>query len=229
MRPIVVDISRRLRLLPGEKVTVPVDLRMYPMGDMLNGLGLNGTIVKLVGLINFSATPQGSLRPGVLGSEVPGPLVRVEGEDLDREWVENTITLMQNPNQPGALEQMGLLSLWIGPKPLPNFSDDDRALIERARRSFDDAFDKLEPAAQAWIMSVMPRGQGERVEGLQWVLSMARKSPDRLVQMAYLLFHSQGPFDPMLDAARRSDDAALKRLSEIIQSDAQRAAKQPQR
>ena len=229
MRPIVVDIGRRLRLMPNESVVVPVDLRLYPVGELLNGLGINGTIVKLVGLINFVATQEGNLATGILGSEVPCPLIRIEGEDLNREWVQRAITAMQNPNAPGALEQMGLLSLWIGPKPLPHFSDEDRALVEQARRAFDDAFDKIEPHAQAWLMSVMPRGQGDRVEGLQWVMSMARKSEHRLVQMAYLLFHNQGPMDPMLDAARRGQDPALRRLAEIVQADALRALRQPQR
>jgi hypothetical protein len=103
-------------------------------------------------------------------------------------------------------------------------SAEDRQLHEEARRAFDDAFADLEPRAQAWLLCVMPRGGN--AEGMHWALSMARKSEDRLVKLTYLLFHTSGMGDPMLDAAKRGTDSVLRRMAEIIQLDQSRQMNQ---
>ena len=45
---------------------------------------------------------------------------------------------------------------------------------------------------------------------------MARKSENRPVQLAYLLFQVTDINDPMLDAARRGEDHTLKTLADTI-------------
>jgi tetratricopeptide (TPR) repeat protein len=225
LRPVILNITQRLRLLPGEKLVVPVNLRHYPVGDIINSLSVNGTILQITALLNFSVIGEGTLRPSMLGSEVKMPLARLDGQRIEPEWIEQTIDMMKAPNEPGVIDRMALLSLWIGPRAGDAMAPEVRALHENARRAFDDAFAQIDPVSHAWLLCVMPRGAAN-AEGMQWALSMARKSEDRLVKLAYLLFHATGEADPMLDAAKRGADPVLRRMAEIIQLDHARSMRQ---
>jgi tetratricopeptide (TPR) repeat protein len=227
LRPVVVNIAQRLRLLPGEKLVIPVNLRIYAIGDIINSLSVNGTILQVTALLNFSVVGEGSLRPGMLGSEVKMPLARLDGLRLETQWLEEMVEQLKSPRDAGVLDRMAQLSLWIGPRAAESMPPETRTLHENARRAFDDAFAGLDPLAQAWLLCVMPAG-GTHAEGMLWVLSMARKSEDRLVKLTYLLFHTSGPGDPMLDAAKRGTDPVLRRIAEIVQLDLTRAVNQRQ-
>jgi tetratricopeptide (TPR) repeat protein len=223
LQPFIVNVGRRLRLLPQETLIVPVNLRMYHPSEMLNMLAVNGAIVKLKVMINFAATFRGTVEATLLGSEVEAPLIRVDGERVNTQWIHDSLPLLQNPASPGVVERMALLSRPIAPRPPRGTPMEERQVIEAARTAFEEAYSRLDGASQAWLLAVMPAETGPGVEGLQKTLSIAKKSDHRLVKLAYLLFQSTGATDPMIDAARRGEDATLRRLAEIILADAERA------
>jgi hypothetical protein len=200
---------------------------MYHPGDALNLLALNGSIIKLTALMNFVVGPGGNSEPGLYGREVEGPLMRLEGESVSDEWIVKTTAALQQPNVD--LPLMALFSHVIAPRPKRDATDEDRQRIDAGRTAFSQAYAKLEPAAQAWLLSVMPADPGPASEGIQPVLAMAKKSENRLVQIAYVLYQAVGPRDPMFDAALRGEDSVLKALAQIVQSDMIQAASQPAR
>lgn len=232
LRPIIVNIGRRLRLLPGEILTIPVDLRNYHPAEVINSLALNGTIVRLRAYLNFAAGLQGALRTSIYGTQTDAPIMWVEGQRVTEQWVKDTMTAIQGASNPDLLPRMALLSRAIA----PNISAPDATakspvqdpkLLDAARAAFEDTYQKLDPVSQAWLLSVMPVNQPGASEGMQATLAMARKSENRLVRIAYLLYHAVGANDVMFDAAKRGDDPAVRQLAEIVQRDARKAALAP--
>ncbi|MCI0630631.1 MAG: hypothetical protein L0Y44_08270 [Phycisphaerales bacterium] len=224
LRPFVVNVGRRLRLMPREKVVIPVNLRNYHTAQAFNQVAVSGSMVKITALINFIIASNGALKPSLYGSEVESPLVRVDGERIDKQWISQTIAAAQDPRAPGNRERLVFLGLTVGPALPTEMAPEDRRLYDEARQAFNEAFAKLDTVTQAWMLSVIWGGDLRKIEGLSPSFSMARKSQDRLVRLAYLVFHSLGANDPMIDAALRGDDPAVSRLAQIIRTEAMRAA-----
>src|SRR5690606_27617060 len=89
--PLVVDIDRRLRLMPRERLVIPVNLRSTLVGHMLDRSPLPGAIMRVNVVSNFLVTPQGAILPGLLGLERETPRFRVDGFRVTAEWIEQTM------------------------------------------------------------------------------------------------------------------------------------------
>lgn len=228
IRPFVVDVGRRLRLQPNESVVVTVDLRHHLAGDMLNLVAVDGTMIRVRALINFGLTGFGVAEPRLYGRDTDGPVLRVDGARVTPQWMEQTIAMLSNPAQPETLTRMALLSNVLAAQTASGeVSAEMQELLIAARIAFEEAFSRLDGPSQAWILSVMPRGPQARQ--LAMVIAMARQSEHRLVKLAYLIYHLEGPSDPMLDAAKRGDDATLRRIAELIEAEFRRAVEAEQR
>lgn len=226
LRPFVIDIGRRLRLAPHQKLTIPLDLRHYQPGDALNNLVVGGGIVRVKTILNFNMTPQGLPVPGLYGQEVEAPLLRVDGFRIGDTWLrESTASMAQaGPDSPvELLTRMAVLGHVIAPRLSFDVEPEQQQLISDARQALAEGFARLDPIAQAFVMATLPQGEGNAIEGIQPILTIAQKSTDRLVQLAYLLFFSSGATDPMIDAALRGDDPVLRRLAELIKINAAEA------
>jgi len=232
LRPFVVNIGQRLRLAPREKLVVPVNLRNYHPADLINSLALDGTIIRLKAYLNFAAGLQGTLRPSIYGTQTDAPLMWIDGQRVTEAWVKDTTSAIADISMPGLLPRMALFSRAIAPNVgAPDATEkspvQDAKVLDAARAAFEDTYQKLDGVSQAWLLSVMPVNQPGHAEGMQVTLAMARKSENRLVRIAYLLYHSVGANDVMFDAAKRGDDPAVRQLAEIVQRDALRAAAAP--
>ena len=220
--PFVVDVGRRLRLQPNESVMVTVDLRHHLAGDMLNLVAVDGTMIRVRALINFGLTGFGVAEPRLYGRDADGQVLRVDGARMTPQWMEQTIAMLSNPAQPETLTRMALLSNQLAAQTASGeVSAEMQELLTAARIAFEEAFSRLDGPSQAWILSVMPRRP--QAQQLATVIAMARQSEHRLVKLAYLIYHLEGPSDPMLDAAKRGDDATLRRIAELIETEFRRA------
>ena len=220
LRTFMIDAGRVLRLKPKESVTIQLDLRNYWPGEAINSLAVNGALLKLRTFLNFAVNPQGAAVPALYGMEVEAPLTRIDGQRLTTEWRDETIGMLRTMSGGDELlRRMAIFSHLIAAAPRIEATLEDRQFIESARIAFGESFAKLDGASQAWILSVMPRGSPKIIEGLQPTLAIARSSQDRLVSIAYLVFHAQSWQDPMFDAAKRSDDAKLQALARAIEAD----------
>ena len=221
LAPIVVDIDRRLRLEPRQTLVVPVDLRRSHIDELLNKAHpLRGALLKIRAVLNFWVPKQGVIRAGLLGSEIEIQRpIRVNGARLTQGWVEYAIGVAIDPDDPDDLATMALLS-WLAPGLVPEqISADLIQLVRDSAQALAEGYAKLDPISQAWLLGVVPR-----MSVIEPMLAMARKSDDKYVQISYLLFHVQDPADPMLDAAKRSDDPDVKYAAEFLESAMSRAA-----
>lgn len=221
LRPFIIDLSRKLRLGPRETLVVQFDLRDYWPGEAINALAVNGALVKLRAFVNFAINPDGAAMAGLYGTEIEAPLLRVDGQRLTRPWLDESLELMRSTGGGDALlRRMAMFSHFIAPPPAQQATLEDRQYLDAARVAFAEAYAKLDGPSQAWLLCVMPRGAPNTVEGIQSVLAIARKSQDRLVTLAYLIWHASGWQDPMFDAAKRSDDSKLRAVAQAIEDDA---------
>jgi tetratricopeptide (TPR) repeat protein len=208
--PIVVRIDQRVTLEPRQRLVVPVDLRRYRLGRVLNRLPLPGAILRVKAKSNVLATSVGALRPGPLGAEAEAPPFRVDGLRLDVKWIESAMADVIATERPRSIETMALLSHVADGERWAALPVQAQELLRDTIAALAEAYADLEPAGRAWMLATMSRGSHT-----ESILAMARKSDDRLVKFAYLLFCLSGEDDPMLDAARRDTDPRVRELAEI--------------
>lgn len=222
--PIVIDIERQFRLEPRQTLVIPIDLRRYGVGQLLNNIARNGSLLNIGGFVNFYATANGALKPGLYGCEVTAPLVRIEGARTTVEWMKDSLAMLaapEFPHQAGMLERMALLGHKLGSRIRPNASDEEKQLVDQAATDLAAAFAKLDDEAKAWLLAVVPPS-----ENLAGVLQVAQRSESRVVKVAYLLTQGKAG-DPVVEAAKASDDPTLRRFGEFLDSEFRKAATQP--
>ncbi|MEE8155856.1 MAG: hypothetical protein V3T53_12965 [Phycisphaerales bacterium] len=222
LAPIVVDIDRRLRLEPRQTLVIPVDLRRSHIDGLLNTVHpLRGALLKIRAVLNFWVPRQGVIRAGLLGSEIEiQQPIRVNGIRLNPVWLEHALGVAIDPDSADDLATMALLSrLAPGLDPNIQVTPELIELLQDSGQALAEGYAKLDPISQAWMLGVVPR-----IVVMEPVLAMARKSTDKHVQISYLLFHVVDPADPMLDAAKRSDDPDVKYAAEFLESAMNRAA-----
>jgi DNA-binding SARP family transcriptional activator len=221
MSPFVVDIGKRFRLEPRQSLVVNIDLRRRQVGSALNTLVRNGANINARGYINFRGTTYGAVQPSLYGSIVSSPMMRVEGVNMDSKWVQSMVASFSDPEaskRPNAVRDLMLLAAFAVTSKKPAAESPEAADIEHAIATVNESFAHLDPISQAWLTIMTPP-----VPVFDPLLAVVRKSDDRLVKIAYLLAQSVAG-DPMVDAARRSEDPVIRRLGEIIVLERQRAA-----
>ena len=209
--PIVIDIDRVLRLNPRQKHILRIDLRQHNVGTILNSHPLSGVNISVSGMINFHIRPDGALEPGLLGTAAATPIFRINGVRTTDLWIEQTTEKLTRNLLPVDRVALALLGHLVARPVQDNASTERQQLIEVARATLISSFSNLDPISQAWLLAVLPAGRVEEP-----ILNMARKSSHRLVKLMYLLFQRTGMNDPMLDAALRGDDQAIRTIANMI-------------
>jgi Tfp pilus assembly protein PilF len=211
MDPIIVDIGRRLTLPPRGRLTVPVDLRLHHVGQMLDDLPMLGANLRARCMLNFQFTASGAIVSGALGSHASTPPIRVDGVRFSRGWIESSMAdLVASDQPPRDARRLAMLSHLAGAGLVADLPPEDQQLFRDAVSAMSEGYSKLDPISQAWILSVMRPGAA--AEG---ILAMARKSEHRLVKSAYLIYCVTSENDPMIDAARRDADPKVRELADI--------------
>jgi len=222
LKPVVFDIDRRLSLAPRERLTIPIDLRRFEIGDILATGARAGTFLRVKAILNGEASPMGALRPSLLGLSQWTPTVRIDGYRVDTGWMEQAITDIADPGDPGDLVAMAILSQITDAGLRSDAPPQLFKLLSDSKPRMTEAYAKLDGLSQAWMLGVMPAAPAltrtstrwERVRGLlPQIRAMAQKSDNRLVRIVYLMFHLTGPEDPMLAAAMRSDDPHIQLIA----------------
>lgn len=209
--PIVVSLGQRLRLNPRERVVIELDLRHYPVADLFDQFAIMGASVNLKGTTNFIITTRATVQPGIGGVIGRSPLVRIDGVRISREWVSAALDDVSRDGPTRHLATLGLLgrTLWI---PRGEETPESTELYDRTRRTIIEAFGRMSPAEQAWLLSTMP----SREPSLESIRQIARTIDNKLVRISYLLHHVAESRDPMLDAAARSGDDDVRALGAVI-------------
>ena len=229
--PMVVDIDRRLRLAPNERLVIPVDLRRGALGPVLSNTPLRGATMKVSAITGFYVAGPDSIRPGILGSEFDSVPFRVDGVRPTREWIYASIAAVLDPQSVTDLATIGLLSQIgsmaarareIAPVAAVEQFGDPRQVAEDTATAITEAYPKLDAVSRAWVLGAMTR-----TPLIEPVYVMARKDPDKLVRIAYLLYCLTGADDPMIDAARRGDDPDVRLVAEMMHDRISRSSSVP--
>jgi hypothetical protein len=225
---LVLDVGRRIRLLPHERMIMQIDLRRYGHGRIFDALVRNGAIVRVQAILNFVGTQMAAVEEGLYGCEVTAPLLRFEGVRTTPQWLADALETVESPVFPSTPDAVRTYVL-LGHKaciPLPRgASQEERDFNTRAIQSMAAAFDRLTPMQQAWVLSVLP----PQVESLEPILAKARTSDDRFVQLAYMLFKLSGSSDPIMSKLKADDDPDIRRLAELTESAIKTVEAQKQR
>ncbi len=225
--PIVVDINRRLRLDPRQRLVVPVDLRRGSLAQVLNQAPLRGATLKIRAISAFRMTGPQLLGPGAMGEQVESPPLRVDGVRLSAGWIPQSIAAILQAESLQDLASVALLShviVRIGyvlksgkPEELDQFAaamrgyPDPSRLAADAASAIGETYAKLDPVSRAWLLGVMARS-----DLLDPVYESANQDQDRLVRVMYLLACLNTAEDPALDAALASDDPVVRHVGALM-------------
>jgi tetratricopeptide (TPR) repeat protein len=210
--PAVVEIDRRLRLEPRETLVIPIDLRQHELGHRLLRVPQSGAFVRVKATLNPMFQPQrtgGIFLPGPLGTSEWTQSLRINGEPLNEQWIsETTLRLEEDDPQP-YLTRMPIVASVLSKRFPEGMPQDLIELLGRSGAALETAYGRMDPEAQAWLPAVLP---GDRMPA--FVRRLSRISDERLVRVVYLLFHTTGEADPVLQAALDADDDSLRTLAE---------------
>lgn len=223
--PIVFDIAHRLRLEPYERITIPFDLRTVWVGLLLNLHPYQGATVMTTGILNFTASNNNMnlktvFAPGLLGSEVTGTPLRVEGVRISEEWATGVISSsLEGSINSDDLTGLAILSVVAGSNTGTMTTDPiPEDLAQKSLATIFQLFPTFDPVQQAWFLCVMSRS-----DLLDPVRSMASRDGDQLVKAIRLVrLMESGDLsllrdDPTLMSSLRSEDATIRQLAEWIE------------
>ncbi len=157
--------------------------------------------------------------------------LRIDGIRLSEKWIFAAIADILDPDSMDDLRNMVMLSQVLSrvtlarernPLGLLDLLENPRQVLEDASVAITEAYTKLDPVSRAWVLGAMARAPV-----LEPVYAMARKDDDKVVRIAYLLYCLSGADDPMIDAARRGDDADVRRVAEMMHARIERASASP--
>lgn len=222
LEPIVIDIDQRLRLEPKERVTIPVDLRRYNVGSLLESYMILGSFVRVRVIWNFRLSPSDTLEPGLLGDELETMFLRVEGARVDGAWINRMLDNIRVVDRPSDVNDLIMLT-HVTNTLASDISQEDVERIDKEMRStLADAYNQLEPAHQALVLSEIALSPF-----VEQLLEQARTSDNELVQLAFLLNCVQSGDDPMIAAGKRSEHPLVQLVATQLEQVAQiRAARQ---
>lgn len=209
LHPVVVNIGRRLRLEPREELVIPIDLRLGELGGILTADARHGAFVRPKAYVNFRITPRGAIRTALLGSQATTPMLRIEGVRVTPSWIQEALSGIRDPRELADLNRIAVL-IQSSSFTLPANADPKLfQLVNVVRDATAQAYANLGGKSQAWILGATPSGTLT-----DQMRAWAQQSPDRTVRLIYLLYHLQGPDDPMLDPSLYADDPDLQYLAQ---------------
>jgi hypothetical protein len=218
--PIIVDIDRRLRIEPHERLVIPVDLRRGGLAPVLGERPLRGATLTAEAITGFRMTHTNVFGPGMLGSEVSTPPIRVDGVRVNKTWIADAMVTVLDPNPKQDLTTIALLGHAVSLMKRVRADDPLRAQDEFGDPQLDDdaaaavaeAYASADSVSRAWLLANLP----PRLLALAPVYTMAQKDENRYVRMMYLLYCLTGPDDPMIDAARRGSDPDVRAVADMM-------------
>ena len=213
---IVVDLGRRLVLMPGERRSFEVRLDRSAFGVGLARVfpaaaGFNGTFI-----VGPEVDTRGGFTTGPLGGIDTIRSAQVLIEPATTETVENWIG--QLTAGPGAADDRAWYSVLARagasrPQMVP--PQVDATLARRAADALLAAYSAGDARTQSWILLtlVAPADSASVFRGL---FDQAVRSPDELVRVAHLASHVDDPQDPALTSAIRDGGPRLQRFGEAL-------------
>ena len=208
--PIVIDLKRRLRLEPRERLVIEIDAREYQLGQMLNAQVLPGAFIRLQAIVNHVVVGEGVYAPGPLGSSDRSDMVRVEGVNLSdlRDVLKR---LRERPGRDTIRESAVIQRVAQRNIDPATLTDDQRKELSDMRNGVFRSFSTLDPVGRAWLVAVSPPGTLT-----QPIVDRIANEASRLPRIAYLIRHPSDLTDPILVAALASEDDEIRTVAIFV-------------
>jgi tetratricopeptide (TPR) repeat protein len=223
--PMVLDIGRRLRLQPHERITIPVDLREYWIGGAIDSAAMLGSTVEIEAVLNpriATAAASGKPMPlsSALGMESSTGQIHVEGIRLTSAEIDIMTQSILRPLTDESIKEMAILGMLLfdssGVGTQVPITDEQRRGIQSA---LAEVWPRLDSVQQGWLVSVIPisseRGAwGELVDDtsdpfVQRIL---------LMRITAVMQPEEALDDPRLIRALRSGDPKVYALATWIEA-----------
>jgi len=226
----IVQIDRKLRLDPGESVTIPLDMSLTDAATKLRDFALTGAFASVHTIVNWRTTQRG-LEPGPLGLELESPLVHVEGVRLTKEWVDTSLAELADRTKPVDPESIAYLAYAVlrAESNDPKLPAEVLEALKAAPAAIADAARRVSPESRAWLVFACPGSQvaedasaglealggadGPAVlssksacAGLEPIDAVLRADESALTRIAWLSLRVRRPEDPVLEASVKSSD-----------------------
>lgn len=204
--PQPLSIDRRLRLAPGEEMTLTIDAAITDLGRLLSVDAAHTHLVSAEFLTNPIDTPFGQV-PGFLGGVTQVPPIQVLAPAPTADWLAKSRATIKDPAAPDRAVTLALLcGLAAVPAELPEaVRADVPAIWDEAAA----AWKSMPPLEQAWIVSTLPKD----TPAMAPMLDAMRASTDPDVLTSWLIGRVTDPIDPMIDVARRTNDPRLAKVA----------------
>jgi len=200
--PHVIDIARRIRLSPGQSVTVKTTLDSVALQRVLDNVP-QSVLLRPTAMLNPVLTRDGRYAPGLLG-------VISETKTISRQRLDPDAKLRSGGETAPHLlvmltAQAGLLDAAHDADPV------------KLAGQLSDAFNRFAPTTQALMLTAVPRSEiaQKRYEPL---LSQAAASDHPLVRQVLLLTRADSPDAAELTAALQAESPAVRTFAEHYQA-----------
>ncbi|MHB1158338.1 MAG: tetratricopeptide repeat protein [Phycisphaerales bacterium] len=205
LSPMVMDVSRRLRIEPLRSLSIPVRLDSADLGLLLTDAPWSRIQIGELAILNPTVTSGGAFVPGMLGSTAfLRDLVR-RNVAITQQAVQQKISELGSSDPAAAMRAMAMLVAVLSQPaeeihfPRPH-DDIARAMVA--------AFPGYSPVQQAYLVSLIPPNDIV-VKQLADVLSAAAQANHPLVQLTMLATQVHKVDDPILNAGLRGGDMTI--------------------
>ena len=226
---IVAEINSKTRLMPFEKMLVPIDLRRHWIGTIVDRHPLYGATIDLSAILNFrvqtaSSNGKPSHLPGLMGLKTEFKDIRVDGQRVNANWANRVIQDLQGEGiSPTELVELALLSHVISSNvgslvsaPLP----DD--VVNASVDTIVDIFPRLDENARAWFLSVMAKSP--RLEAIWGMSQRSDSATVKIIQLMRILDFAIeiDDLEPLLEnsiviSALNSNQVPVREMAEWIE------------
>jgi hypothetical protein len=230
--PLFIDIGRNLQLPGHGEQSIRIDLRSTWVGAALNAGPLHGSTVDVDVFLNprfrtGKASKAAAPVPGVFGGEFHTGEFRINGQRVSDAWIESELGRIRGGGSSEDAISMALLASIVyeqdakegGFELTPERTNEVMAAIV-------EAWPRLEPVAQAWLISTVRFG-----DRLSTLWSLAERSTDTMVSRVVLMRvverfsdPAKALAEPAVAAGLNSDDPTVQQLAEWIEVTLQLAA-----
>jgi len=228
LSPIIIDLGGRLRLEGYERITIPFDLRTTWVGSLLNQFPVDGATVLTTGILNFRVSNQTAqhnavFSPGLLGSEVTGKALHVEGVRVTDEWVATAITSARDRAvDPKILADLAVLTHVVRDQDRLVEKKIDQETLGQVIPLIAEKFPAWSEQQQAWFMSVAV--SGELMNPIKAIVMQGDEDLPKMILLLRLLENrdpSEILANPMLMSSLRSGSDEIKQLAQWVEQRAQ--------
>lgn len=242
--PVIVDLGRRLRLEPRERLAFEVDLRTHPVGSRIATHLMSGSFLGVSGYVNHavemvSAGPSTRTRTtmvaGPLGTDAETRTARIDGIALLAPRADGSLALADEVSDrvlrvrrmgtdPVDLESIVAVARFAtrdvdaaAQTGLRDLREDSRNALVRAMQTMDDA-------TFAWTVCTTSTLTGED----SIVRRRIETTDSRLLKIVWMLYGPQKTGDPLLARLVESSDPLVAAVATTIRERIAAAAAGPQ-